>query len=52
MCVLVFDVFNGCTLVKRWIGKGMSNIYYWQKLTFSKFVGNVNFSERKFEKMH
>ena len=27
----------------------MSNIYYWEKLTFSKLVGKVNFSERKFE---
>ena len=30
----------------------MSNIYYWEKLTFSKFGGKVNFSERKFEEMH
>ena len=28
------------------------NIYYWEKLTFSKFVGKVHFSERKFEEMH
>ena len=28
------------------------NIYYWKKPTFSKFVGIVNFSERKFEEMH
>ena len=21
MCVLLFDVFNGCSLVKKWIGK-------------------------------
>ena len=27
------------------------NIYYWEKLTFSKFVGKANFSERKFEDM-
>ena len=52
MCVLLFDVFNGCSLVKKEIGKGMSNIYYWEKLTFSKLVGKVNFSERKFEEMH
>ena len=26
----------------------MSNIYYWEKLTFSKFVGKLNFSGRKF----
>ena len=28
MCVLLFDVFNECSLVKSLIGKGMSNIYY------------------------
>ena len=28
------------------------NIYYWEKLAFSKLVGKVNFSERKFEEMH
>ena len=39
--------FDGCSLVKKWIGKGMSNIYYWEKLTFSKLVRKVNFSERK-----
>ena len=43
MCVLLFDVFNGFSL---------SNIYYWEKLTFTKFVGKVNFSGRKFEEMH
>ena len=30
----------------------MSNIYYWEKMTFWKFVGKVNFSDRKFEEMH
>ena len=30
----------------------MSNIYYWEKLTFSKLVGKVNLSERKSEEMH
>ena len=30
----------------------MSNIYYWEKLAFSKPVGKVNLSERKFEEMH
>ena len=30
----------------------MSNIYYWQKLTFSELTGKVNFSEIKFEEMH
>ena len=52
MCVLLFDVFNGCSLVEKEIGKGMSKIYYWEKLTFSKIAGKVNFSERKFEEIH
>ena len=30
----------------------MSNIYYWEKLTFSKLVVKVNLLERKFEEMH
>ena len=30
----------------------MSNIYNWEKLTFSKLVRKVNFLERKFEEMH
>ena len=30
----------------------MSKIYYWEKLTFSKLVGKVNYLERKFEEMH
>ena len=33
------------------MGKEMSNIYYWEKLTFSKLVGKVNFTERKFDEM-
>ena len=40
MCVLLFDVFNGCCSsikdINRLIWKGMSNIYKWEKLTFSK----------------
>ena len=28
------------------------NIYYWEKLTFSKLVGKVNISERKIEDLH
>ena len=28
----------------------MSNIYYWEKLTFSKLVGKVNFSEKNWKK--
>ena len=50
MCVLLFDVFNECSLVK--VGKGMLNIYYWEKLTSSKHVGKVIFSETKFEELH
>ena len=51
MCVILFDVFNGCSVVKKLIGKGMSNIYYREKLMFSKLVGKVNFLERKFEEI-
>ena len=36
MCVLLFDFLS---------------IYYWEKLTFSKLVGKVNFSKRKFEEL-
>ena len=28
----------------------MSNIYYWEKLTFSKLVGKVNFSKENLKK--
>ena len=52
MHVLLFDVFSGYSLEKNQIGKGISNIYYWEKLTISKLVRKVNFSERKFEEMH
>ena len=52
MCVLLFDPFNRCSLVMKQIGKGMSNIYYWEKLTFSKLAGKVNFWENFFEEMH
>ena len=55
MHVLLFDIFAGKKkkiLVKKKIGKGMSDIYYWEKLTFSKLVRKVNFFERKFEEMH
>ena len=30
----------------------MSNLYYLEKLAFSKLVGKGNFSERKFEEIH
>ena len=52
MCVLLFDVSNGFSLLNKYIRKGMSNIYCWEKLTFSKHVRKVNFSERKFQEMH
>ena len=32
--------------------KEMSNIYYWEKLTFSKLLQFPFFSGRKFEEMH
>ena len=41
MCVFLFDVFNGYSTsvkeINRLIWKGMSNIYYWEKPTFSNF---------------
>ena len=50
MSILLFDVFNRCsTLIKeinRLIGKGMLNIYYWGKLTFSK----LRFCRKKYLK--
>ena len=40
MNLLFCDVFNGCSSsikeINRLIWKRMSNIYYWEKLTFSK----------------
>ena len=38
--------------INRLISKGMPNIYYWEILAFSKLIGKVYFSERKFEEMH
>ena len=38
--------------INKLISKGISNIYYWEKLPFSKIVGKVNLSERKFEELH
>ena len=49
MCVLLFYLMFLIDIL--WIGKQMSNIYYWEKLTFSKLVGKVNFSEKIFEEM-
>ena len=40
MCVLLFNTFNGCSRSIKEINwllwKGMSTIYYCEKLTFSK----------------
>ena len=40
MCVLLFDVFNGCSTsvkeINRLIWIELSSIYYREKLTFSK----------------
>ena len=40
MSVLLFGAFNGCSSsikeINRLLWKGMSNIYYWEKLAFSK----------------
>ena len=59
MSVLLFDVFNGCSTsvkeINRLIWKGMSNIYYWEKLMFSKLwfsqkenlKEHTNFEEQK-----
>ena len=52
MFVLLFDVFDGCSLVKKSTGKRISSIYFWERLTFSKLVGKVNLLKRKFEEMH
>ena len=55
MCVLLLNLFNGCSLAKkqnRLISKGTSNIYYRKKVTFLKLVRKANFSERKFEEMY
>ena len=38
--------------INRLISKGMPNICYWEKLTFSKLFGKVNSLARKFEEMH
>ena len=47
MCVLLFDVFNGCSSsikeINRLIWKGMSNIYYWQE----QHSQNLNFLGKK-----
>ena len=43
--MFLLDVFSNK------IAKGMSNIYYREKLTFSKLAGKVHFSEKKFEEV-
>ena len=53
MSVLLFDVFNGRSSstkeINRLIWKGMSNIYYLEKLRFSKLP---YFRKKFFEEMH
>ena len=44
-------LFSSIKEINRLRSKGMSNIYHWEKLRFSKLAGKVNFSERKFEEM-
>ena len=44
--------FSSSKDINRPISKGMSNIYYWEKLTFSKPVRKEYFLERKFEEMY
>ena len=52
MCVLLFDIFRGCSCsikeINRLIWKGMSNIYYWEKLTFSKLLFSRNQNLKKY----
>ena len=43
MSVLLFDVFNGYSTSIKEINKVMPNIYYWEKLTFSK----LRFSQKE-----
>ena len=45
-------IFGSIKEINKLISKRMSNVYYWEKMTFSKLVGKENFSERKFEEMH
>ena len=51
MCVLLFDIFSGCSCsikeINRLIWKGMSTIYYWEKLTFSKLLFSWNQNLKK-----
>ena len=39
--------FSSIKEINRLISKGMSNIYYWEKLTFSKLVGKKKIHKKK-----
>ena len=43
--------FSSIKEINKLISRGMSTIYYWGKLTFSKFVWKENLLERKSEEM-
>ena len=51
-CVLFFDYFDELSgsikEINRLIWKGMSNIYYWEKLTFSKLQFSRNENLKKY----
>ena len=47
MCVLLFDVFNGCSLVKKSIGKEMSTIYTEKNWRSEKTCWKSKFFEMK-----
>ena len=47
MCVFLFDVFNGCSLVKKYIGKGISIIYCLEKNDVLKTCRESKFLEMK-----
>ena len=54
MCALLLDAFNECSSsvkeINRLVWKGMSNIYYWEKLRFSQKENLkkwTNFKEQK-----
>ena len=47
MCVFLFDVLNGCSLVNKYIGKRMSKLCFLETLTLLKRGAKVNFSGKK-----
>ena len=47
MCVFLFDVLNGCSLVNKYIGKRMSKLCFLETLTLLKRGAKVNFLEKK-----